>query len=83
MSKPITFSVHTIEGDTATMEAPPEERLEAVFHRAIHELGIDPSLAANYYLAYNGQQLDLAQSLAQAGIGEGAELILTSQPQVG
>jgi hypothetical protein len=83
MAKKISLQIHTIEGDTVSLEASPTESLEAVFHQAVQALGIDPTLASNYYLVFNGERLNLHQSVQEAALTDGSDLILTSQPQVG
>lgn len=75
MDNKITVTIQSTSGQI-TEKFNINQPLHAIKREAMARIGIDPSQAGSYRLVFNGVELDESKTLGEAGITEGATLLL-------
>jgi Protein of Unknown function (DUF2604) len=72
--KKITLTISTLSGDF-TGDFPANQKLKVAFEKTIKKLGLT---GEEWILDYQGQQLSLDATIADAGLADGAVLTLST-----
>jgi hypothetical protein len=82
-SPEIEVTINTIDGESWTTRQNENEKIRALVEKALAHFQIHPAPGTTYQLLLEGKPLPPDQSLREAGVRNGAVLLLAKEAQVG
>ncbi len=83
MTDKVQFTVRTIDGERREFNEPSGTLLSAVRDTAFQRFHIQPAPGQDWIFQLNGRNLDNSQTLQQAGVADGADLLFGTTDVLG
>ena len=83
MTDKVHFAVRTIDGEHREFNEPPETLLATVRDVAFERFHIQPAPGQQWIFQLNGRNLDNGQTLHQAGVTDGSNLLFGTTDVLG
>ncbi len=83
MADKVKFTVRTIDGERREFNEPPDTLLSTVRDLAFQRFNIQPAPGQQWIFQLNGRNLDNNQTLQQAGVTDGANLLFGTTDVLG